>query len=366
MIDSRVEKLAGLLVDYSLKIRPGDKVVVTSGQLSLPLQRSIFIKTLQAGGFPLLVGPESEIEELLCRFGSREQIEYVHEIYRTVVERYDVRIRIIADSNTRSLSNIDPVKIGWFDKARADLLKTFLRRAAEGKLRWTVAPYPTEALAQDADMSLFEYEDFVFSACMPDINDPVSYWQRTSKEQQRIVDWLNGKKEIHILGKDTDLRLNVSGRRFINCDGHENMPDGEIFTSPVDDSAQGHVYFSYPAVETGHEVVGVRLWFEKGKVVKATADKNEDFLLKSLDTDAGSRFLGEFAIGTNYAIKKFTRETLFNEKIGGTFHLALGAAYPEAGGRNESSIHWDIVSDLIEGEIRVDGQLLHKGGKFVI
>jgi aminopeptidase len=305
--------------------------------------------------------------ELLYRYGSDAQLEYIHEAHRVITEKYDARIVIIGEQNTKTLSRVDPAKMVIFDKARSELMKTMMRRSASGELRWVIAPYPTNAFAQDADMSLRDYEDFLYKACMPDLNDPVGYWQTVSAEQERIVAWLKGKTNVHVTGPDTDLRISVAGRTFINCSGKFNVPDGEVFTGPVEDSADGHVYFSYPAIESGREVTGIRLWFEKGKVVKATADKNEDFLLKTLDTDAGSRYLGEFAIGTNEGITQFTREILFDEKIGGSFHMALGAGYPETGSKNESAIHWDMVCDLREGgRIEVDGELLYQNGKFVI
>jgi aminopeptidase len=246
-------------------------------------------------------------------------------------------------------------------------MNTQMRRSAEGKYRWVYTIFPTNAYAQDAEMSLSEYEDFVYKACLPDMDDPVGYWQRFSKRQQNIIDWLKGKKCVYIRGEETELTLSIEGRPFINCDGRYNMPDGEVYTSPVEDSVNGHVYFSYPAIEDGKEVTGVRLWFENGKVVKASAEKNEDYLLKMLDTDAGSRTLGEFAIGTSPNINRFTREILFDEKINGSFHMALGAGYPESGSKNQSAIHWDMICDLRNGgEIRVDGDLLHKNGRFVI
>jgi len=242
-----------------------------------------------------------------------------------------------------------------------------MRRSAAGDLRWTLAPFPTNAFAQDAEMSLSEYEDFVYSACLPDMNDPVGYWQRFSIRQQKIVDWLKNKRQVHVKGRETDLHLSIAGRTFVNCDGHVNMPDGEVFTGPVEDSVEGHVYFSYPAIYGGREVTGVRLWFEHGKVVKASAEKNEAFLIHTLDTDAGARFAGEFAIGTNEGIIQFTREILFDEKISGSFHIALGAGYPETGSKNESAIHWDMICDLRDGgEIWVDDELLYQSGKFVI
>jgi len=284
------------------------------------------------------------------------------------METYDVRISIIADANTKALTRVDPAKLVLRDRAWSDLMKVFMKRAASGELRWVLAPFPTNAFAQDAEMSLEEYEDFVYGACLPDPVNPVKYWQDFSRTQQRIVDWLNnGRSAVHVTGPDVDLKLKVDGRKWKNSDGRFNMPDGEVFTGPVEESVEGHVRFSYPTIEQGREVTGVHLWFEHGRVVKATADKNEDFLLKTIDTDAGARSVGEFAIGTNEGITRFTRQILFDEKINGSFHMALGASYPETGGKNESAIHWDMICDLRRGgEVRVDGTLVYREGRFVI
>ncbi len=367
MADSRVQKLAQVLVDYSVAVRPGDRVVINSSTIAEPLLKEIYAQVLQAGGHPLMMLSLPETGEIFFRHASDEQIKHIPKPIELIYESYDVRISIVAETNTKSLSNVNPAKMVMQQQARTELMRTFMRRSAAGELRWVVAPFPTNALAQDAEMGLSEYEDFVYGACLPDMNDPVGYWKRFSTRQQKIVDWLKGKSLVHLKGQDTDLRLSVAGRIFENCDGHFNMPDGEVFTGPVEDSVEGHVYFSYPAIYGGREVTGVRLWFEHGKVVKATAEKNEEFLLKTLDTDAGSRFIGEFAIGTNEAIARFTREILFDEKIGGSFHMALGAGYPETGSKNESAIHWDMICDLRDGgEIRVDGELLYRNGKFVI
>lgn len=367
MHDPRVEKLANLLVNYSVEVRPGDRVAISSPNIARPLTEALFTAVLKAGGFPLVVAPPQETLELLFRFGSKEQIEYIHQPQAHITEQYEVRISVLAEENTRFLSRIDPQKSAWHSAARRHLMKTMMQRSASGEFRWTVAPYPTNAMAQDADMSLSDYADFLYGACMPDQNDPVGYWKAFSAKQQRIVDWLSGKETVHITAPDTDIRFNIKGRTWENCDGRKNMPDGEVFTGPVEDSAEGHVYFSYPAIHQGHEVTGVHLWFEKGKVVRATAEKNEDYLNKTLDTDAGARYLGELAIGTNEGITAFTREILFDEKIGGSFHMALGAGIPETGAKNESAIHWDMVCDLRQGgEIRVDGILFYKDGKVVI
>jgi aminopeptidase len=242
-----------------------------------------------------------------------------------------------------------------------------MRRSAEGSLRWVGAQYPCPAYAQDADMSLRDYEIFVYSATFADRDDPVAEWQKVHDDQQRIVDWFRGKEMLTVKSPNADLSLSIEGRTFINSDGKKNMPSGEVFTGPVEDSANGWVNFTYPAIRGGREVEGVRLEFENGKVVKATAEKNEAYLLSQLEADEGAKYLGEFAIGTNYGIQQFTKSILFDEKIGGSFHMAVGAGYPETGSVNKSSIHWDFICDVREdSEIRVDGELLYKDGQFQI
>lgn len=367
MTDPRIEKLATVLVDYSVGVKPGDKVVLQGSTLAGPLLNAVYARVLQAGGHPLVDVSMPGIDELFFGYASDEQLQHVPEPHKLIMETYDVRIAVRGTDNTKSLSSVDPARMVICNRARRELMKTFMQRSASGELRWVSTLFPTTAYAQDAEMSLSEYEDFVYNACLPDMEDPVGYWQRFSAWQQKIVDWLKGKERVHIVGPDTDLHLSIAGRVFINCDGHANMPDGEVFTGPVEDSVQGHVHFSYPAIYQGREVTGVRLWFEDGRVVKATADKNEDFLLQTLDTDDGSRHVGEFAIGTNEGITRFTRQILFDEKINGSFHMALGAGYPETGSQNESAIHWDMICDLREGgKIWVDDELLYQDGKFVI
>jgi len=342
-------------------------VLVTGDTQAEPLLKAVYAKVLQSGGFPMMIVTLNETDELLFRYGSDEQLRHIPEPLKLITEKYDVRISIWGEENTKALSGVDPARMVIRHQARTELMKTFMRRSASGEFRWTVALFPTNAFAQDAEMSLSAYEDFVYGACLPDIEDPVGYWQRFSVRQQKIVDWLNGKEQVHIVGPETDLRLSIAGRLFINCDGRYNMPDGEVFTGPLEDSVEGHVYFSYPAIYEGREVSGIRLWFKDGQVVKASAEKNENFLLKMLDTDDGSRRVGEFAIGTNEGITRFTRQILFDEKINGSFHMALGAGYPETGSKNESAIHWDMICDLRSGgEIWADNELLYKDGKFVI
>ncbi len=367
MTDPRVEKLADVLVNYSVAVRPGDKVLLQGSTVTAPLLKAVYARVLQAGGHPLTMATLPGMDELLFRYATDGQLQHVPEPIKAAIGTYDAYISIRGEENTKSLSTVDPAKMVLRSQAETELMKIFMRRASAGELRWVGTLFPTTAYAQDAELSLTEYEDFVYNACLPDMDDPVGHWRRVSARQNKIVDWLKGKQKIHVIGPETDLHLSIAGRTFINCDAHENMPDGEVFTGPVEDSVEGHVYFSYPAIHQGREVAGVRLWFEGGRVVRASAEKNQDYLLKTLDTDEGTRRVGEFAIGTNEGIKRFTKQILFDEKIGGSFHMALGASYPETGGKNESALHWDMICDMRRGgEIWVDGELLYKDGRFAI
>jgi aminopeptidase len=365
--DPRIEKLADVLVNYSVAVQPGDKVVIQGQTGAEVLLLEVYSRVLQAGGHPFALVSLPGMDEVFYHYASEEQLEHVPEPAKLVAETYDARISIGAAENTKALSSVDPQKTVTHRRAQTELMKTFMQRSASGEFRWVGTLFPTNAYAQDAEMSLSEYEDFVYGACLVNQDDPVGAWRAFSAWQQRIVDWLKGRQRVHLVAPGTDLRLSIADRVFINSDGHHNMPSGEVFTGPVEDSVEGHVYFSFPAIIQGREVTGVRLWFERGRVVKATAEKNEDFLFKTLDTDEGARSVGEFAIGTNTGITQFTRQILFDEKIGGTVHLALGAGYPETGSKNESAIHWDMICDLRDGgEILVDDTLVFQNGKFLL
>lgn len=366
MADPRVEKLADLLVNYSIAAKPGQRVAILGSTLAEPLIRALYASILDAGAHPTVLAALPGLEEILYRHASDEQLQHVPPPHRLVMETYEGLISLMGSANTRALSNVPAAKMALSQRATGEITRIFMKRQTAGELRWVGTLFPTQAAAQDAEMGLGEFEDLVYGACLPDLEDPIGYWKRFSAWQQRLVDWLRGKKEIHVVGPDTDLRLSIDGRPFINCDGRANMPDGEVFTSPVEGSVEGHVRYTYPAVYRGREVTNVRLRLEKGRVVEASADKGEDFLLQTLDVDEGARVPGEFAIGTNRGVTRFMRQTLFDEKIAGTFHMALGASIPVSGGTNVSAVHWDMVCDLRQGgEIRVDGELLHKDGAFV-
>jgi aminopeptidase len=281
------------------------------------------------------------------------------------MENLDVRINIAAEPNPKRLTNVDPAKIKTQRAATRELSEIFYKRFAEGKLKWTLLPYPITDQAQEAAMALTEYEDFVYKSCLIHKKDPIAEWKRIRKEQEKICTVLNQASKIHIIGEDTDLTFSVKGRIWENCCGERNMPDGEVFTTPIENSVNGTVRFTYPGIYAGREVEDIMLTFKNGKVTKATAAKGQD-LLKELLKIEGANRIGEAAIGTNYAITKFTKNMLFDEKIGGTIHIALGNSYPQTGGKNKSAIHWDILKDMKKNaEIHADKEPFYKNGRFL-
>ena len=375
MTDPRVEKLARVITEYSVGIKPGDRVYITASPVAQPLTLAIIEQVIKRGGHPHLTAGSGYnhldlvpgATELLLKYGSDAQLQYVNPFELMAVNDFDVRIAIKADTNTKALSNVDPKRIAMATSARRTLTETMMQRSATGELRWCVTLFPTDANAQDAEMSLREYEDFVYGAGLLNDPDPVASWLAMGARQQTYIDWLKGKKRIHVKGPNADLEVGIDQRIFMNSEGKRNFPDGEIFTGPEETVTEGWVKFTYPAIYQSREVNGVELEFKAGRVVKATATKGEDFLLSVLDTDTGSRTLGEFAIGTNTAIQQFTRNILFDEKLGGTIHMALGAAYPDTGGLNKSAIHWDMICDTRDGtEITADGEVFYRNGEFLI
>jgi len=367
MRDPRAENLAKILVRYSTEVTKGDVVVIAGASSGEPLLLAIYEEVLRAGGNPIMQMTPEEAAASFYRLADDDQLDWIAPTATWTYENADVLIRVISDDNTRALSNVDPAKQARAQRARKPLSDTMMRRQASDELRWVLTAFPTHGLAGEAGMSLTEYEDFYYKACLVGDADPLSAWKRTSAETNRLRDWIQDKEEVHITGPGTDLKLNAGGRTWIASFGLRNMPDGEFFTGPVEDSAEGEITFSFPAVYGGREVSGVRFRFEAGKVVDASADQGEEFLLQMLDSDPGARFLGELGIGTNYGIATGTREILLDEKIGGTVHLAVGASYPQSGGVNESAVHWDMVCDLRQrGRITVDGQDLQVDGRFVV
>src|SRR3954449_4233644 len=359
MRDQRAAALAQILVRYSTKVKKGETCVVQSSTTAEPLAQAVYEEILRVGGFPVVQLSPEGAAAAFYDLASDEQLEWVAPTSAWAVEEADVRIAILGDANTRDLSQVDPKKQAMTQKARKHLMETSMKRSADGSYRWALTLFPTHAYASEAGMSLAAYEDFYYDACLATDPEPLTAWQRQSDLVTRLVDWMGGKEEVHVQAPGTDIKFGVAGRTWIPCVGDRNMPDGEFFTGPIEDSVHGEVSFHLPAVIAGREVSGVRLVFDSGKVVDASAERGEEFLIKLLDTDDGARRLGELGIGTNYGIDRGTREILLDEKIGGTVHMAVGRSYPESGGQNESAVHTDLVCDLRKGgRIEVDGEEL--------
>lgn len=361
MRDERLTKLAQLLVDYSISADEGEQVVVAGGVAAEPLIKDVYARLLQVGATPIPQIALPGMQELFFEHAQDINYEKTPPVVRAIYEGADAFISVMAPQNTRALAAVDPARqqaLGKRDKS--------LQEIVLGKDRWALTLFPTEALAQESDMSLSDYEAFVFAAMALHEDDPVAYWRDKAEEQGRLIERLENAQRVRIVGPQTDLSLSVEGRKFLNGDGKHNMPCGEVFTGPIEDSAEGHVYFGIPVAVGGREVSGVRLRFEAGRVVEATAEKGEEYLNAMLDADEGARYLGELGIGTNYGIPRATRNILFDEKLGGTVHLAIGRSYEATGGKNESSVHWDLICDLREGgELQLDGEPVQRDGAFI-
>ncbi len=367
MSDIRVQRLANVLVNYSTEVKPGQWVGILGDVLALPAVREVYEAVLRAGGNPSVFLSDEAMLRTFLREANDDQIDWLDPAMSLYYEQADVYIRIGAQGNTRALTNIPGKRMQQVQAARSSWLDTRLDRAARGEMNWVGTLYPTEASAQEANMSLEEYEDFVYGATFCDREDPVAAWRELHATQQEKVDWLKGKQQVTLKGPNVDLSLSIAGRVFLNAGGNRNMPDGEIFTGPVEESVNGWIRFDYPSIVGGRAVKGIELKFEQGKVVQASAEENDDLLQAQLNTDAGARYLGEFAIGTNFGINKFTGSILFDEKIGGTIHCAIGRGYKETGSKNESAVHWDMICDMRnDSEIHVDGELFYKNGAFVV
>lgn len=366
MKDERLNKLARLLVQYSTRIQPGDFVYVRADEVCTPWAKEVVREAVKAGAHVEVVLSSDSITEVVLKESTEAQLLEESLLNKTLLSRADVWLTAWGARNVKFGSNIPPDRFQLAARGAKSWREIYSRRMGDGSLRWCGTQYPTQGDAQEAGMSLEEYEDFVYGAGLLHMEDPVAEWERISKEQNRWIRYLNSKNTLRILGEDTDVTVGIAGRKWINCDGKVNFPDGEIFTSPIQDAVDGHVYFQLPLIYSGQEVSGIRLEVEKGKVVKASAEKGDPILQSILETDEGARYFGEVAIGTNYGIVGGTKNILFDEKIGGTFHMAIGDAFPEAGGDNTSAIHWDMIGELRGcGALYADGELFHKEGHFL-
>jgi aminopeptidase len=366
LTDPRIEQLAKILVNHSAQIKPGDRVAIEATTAAEPLVRALYSTILERGGlpYPLLELPDQD--EILFALAKNEQLDAIPPFRKLAYDQFESRIRIHSATNPRALSGVDPARQQRRQKASAPIMEAQMRRGADRSFKWVTTLFPTEGFAGEAEMKLKDFEDFVYRACHADQSDPVAFWKKVEDSQRKTISRLEGHNQVILRGPNVDLALSIQGRKFQNGAGLNNMPDGEIFTGPVEDSVNGWVRFSYPAIYNGVMVEGVELTFVKGRVTKATAARNQPFLLEMIASDPGAEYLGEFAIGTNYEIDHFSHNILFDEKLGGTFHMALGSGYPETGSRNKSMIHWDMICGMqLDSRIIVDGDIIYQNGKFI-
>ncbi|MFX0015676.1 MAG: aminopeptidase [Promethearchaeota archaeon] len=362
------EKLAKLIVQYSVNVQPNDLVMIQAPIIAENLFREIFREILKAGG---LIIREKFLfngrDEIFYNTASDEQLKYVDELEVEYWKKADVLIAILSDYNTRALTNVSADKKVIVKEAKKEINEIYLERAAKKELKWNLSPYPCDAYAQEANMGQIEYTDFVYHAINLHQTSPLEFWQNVEKTQKKIVDILNKGSEFRIIGEDTDLILAIENRKWVNCCGHENLPDGEVFTGPHEEGVNGQIRFTYPGIYEGQEIEDVRLSFRDGKVVDFDAAKGKE-LLKKMLTIKNADTIGELAVGTNYGITQFTKNILFDEKLGGTVHLALGSGYPESGSKNQSAIHWDILKDMKseESKILLDNEIIYTAGKWLI
>ena len=369
MINPFYEKLARLAVNYSVNVKKGDRVFISGPIIAQELFKAIYVEVIKAGGHPLTLPQMEGNFETLLKYGSEAQITYVDDILLKLYEEFDSAIQIFGDYNTRKLSLIDPVILGKYHSSpkRKKIIEVMTKREAKGEYKWVIVPFPCHSHAQEANMDLFSFTDFVEKALMLDKADPIKEWTEVKEKQEKLINYLNNTDIIKVKGEDTELIFSVKGRTWENCCGLNNLPDGEVYTGPIEDSVNGYIRFTYPGIYNGREVENIYLEFKNGKVINANASKGGDLLEEILKIE-NADIIGEFAIGTNYGITKFTKNILFDEKIGGTIHCALGFGIPTTGSKNMSAIHWDILKDMKskDSKIFLDGEEIYKAGKWLI
>ncbi|MCL5037550.1 MAG: aminopeptidase [Chloroflexi bacterium] len=355
MKNPKMTEIAKILVNYSVKVKPGDRVLVHCVEPhSMPLVEEVYKEVLHAGGLPFVHIESLLFKYLLIKEGTEEQIEFFPPEMMAILKTCQCYISVRSSMNDRLLTNLDFNKVALYEKSREEYL-----RYRVDKTRWVATRYPTPTMAHDAGMATDEFFEFYYDAIIQD-------WNEQSKYQDKIIDLFKGGKKVRITGKDTDITFSIEGRKPIKCIGDRNMPDGELYFAPVADSTEGHIHFDFPAIHNGVEFPDLYLKFANGRVVEAKASSNLEKFEKLIDIDSGARRIGEFGIGTNFKIQQFIKNILFDEKIGGTIHLALGNAYGESGGGNDSAIHMDIIKDLrTNGKIELDDRVVQENGKFI-
>ncbi|OGI27484.1 MAG: peptidase M29 [Candidatus Melainabacteria bacterium RIFOXYA12_FULL_32_12] len=361
------QKYAKVLVEYSVNVQKDNLVIIRGEAQAQPLILAVYEEVLKKGAHPIIRITLDGVNESYFRLASDEQLEFIDPFTKLEYDKIDKIISIGAPYNVKNMAKTNSARLAKRSAATKELSNKLLQRSAEGNLNWVICDFPTNALAQEAKMSLYDYQEFLLNACYLHLDDPVAKWKEIGKKQESLVNYMNNVKKVRITGEKTDITISTEGRKWINCQGQFNFPDGEVFTSPVENSAQGEIYFDFPAIYRGNEAQGIHLKFENGKVVQATAEKGEEFFLNMINQDEGARYLGELAFGTNDMIQEITGNILFDEKIGGSIHLALGTSYPETGGKNQSGLHWDIIKNMKNnGKIYADDKLIYENGKFLI
>jgi aminopeptidase len=362
---------ARVLVRYCLKVGARHRFVIAGDVETMPLIDACYAEGINVGAFCEYLCIPGHQKELLFETAQAYQLEQPSLLWLNAVKTCDKYLIITSCRNTRALTHVPRERHLLYAKGYSSILDTILRRKSEGTLSWCLTQFPSPALAQEANMGTFEFQKLTLAACFLDREDPIGAWNTLAKSQQKLIEKLGSGHVLHFKNDEgTDLTVDISGMRWMNNAGTTNFPDGEVFTGPnlkaSNGGVNGTVCVTFPTIMKQVKVTGIQLTFEKGAVVKATATENEDFLLGMIDQDQGSRYVGEVALGTNYAISTGTTNILFDEKIGGTFHIALGKGYPETGNMNQSALHWDLVTDMrTSGTIYLDGELISEKGLFV-
>ena len=369
LFDPRIHAFAHLLTNYCIQTRKNDRVLIEGTSRAEPLVLALVKEILEAGGLPHVLMEPVRYREVFLKYAQEHQLTSPHAFRLYGYREFESKIYIQSITNTRDLNSIDPKTRALLYQGLNPIYEAQFNREAEGKFKRVSTLFPTSGIAQEANMSLADFEDMFYQACHvhDPADDPEHFWQNKKQENSAYLDALKGRKTVHLLGPNADLTFSIDGRRFISSNGRRNMPDGEIFTGPVENSAEGWVRFSYPSIHFGVEVSGIELRFKDGEVTDCSAAVGEETLQSRLGMDEGAKHLGEFGIGTNYGLTRPTGQILLDEKIGGSIHLALGRGYPKTGGVNESAIHWDLITDFSsDAQIEFDGEVLYKDGKFVL
>ncbi|MDQ8189250.1 aminopeptidase [Roseibacillus persicicus] len=376
-----LERWADVLVRHATNVKSGDVVRITALPAASPLLEAVYRKVLEAGGLPVVNCRPEFLGEAFYELANEEQLDWVNPLVQVETELVDATINLGASTNLRALDKFDPKRIQRAARANRESRELFFQRAAvaddpsiDSELRpllWTTTLFPTDAYAQDAGMSLRDYSEFVVKACQLNQEDPVAFWEELDRWQTELAQQLMQGSELHFQAPaGTDLKVDVAGMRWLSSPGRKNFPDGEVYSGPnlsaANGGASGVVVFDKRCVYQGHAVRNARIVMENGRATEVQAEEGEEFLISMLDQDEGARRIGEVAFGTNRAIDRATGQILFDEKMGGSFHLAFGAGYPETGNTNKSALHWDLIAGLGEGSrVTLDGKPFCVDGVFV-